>query len=116
MIVAIQGTKGFDDYQIFLRAIGTALRDLPEDDKEFILYSAGPMKINAFGQEFSNISERTLKSQGIKIKLVKVPPSWIDDNLNYIDYFAFFSKPKETWSKQAQHAHDKDANLWVYRY
>jgi hypothetical protein len=116
MIVAIQGTKGFNDYQIFLRAIGTALRDLPEDDKEFVIYSAGPMQINSFGQEFSNITERTLKSQGIKIKLVKVPPKWIDANLNYIDYFAFFSKPKETWSKQAQNAHDKDANLWVYRF
>jgi hypothetical protein len=116
MIVAIQGTKTFDDYQIFLRAMGTALRDLPEGDSEFLIFSAGPMRINAFGQEFSNISERTLKSKGIKIKLVKVPPSWIDSNLSSIDYFAFFSKPKETWSKQAQNAHDKDANLWVYRF
>ena len=116
MIVAIQGTKMFDDYQIFLRAMGTALRDLPEGDQEFLIFSAGPMRINAFGQEFSNISERTLKSKGIKIKLVKVPPSWIDSNLSGIDYFAFFSKPKETWSKQAQNAHDKDANLWVYRF
>lgn len=116
MIVAIQGTKTFDDYQIFLRAMGTALRDLPEGDQEFLVFSAGPMRINAFGQEFSNISERTLKSKGIKIKLVKVPPSWIDSNLSIIDYFAFFSKPKETWSKQAQNAHEKDANLWVYRF
>jgi hypothetical protein len=96
--------------------MGTALRDLPEGDQEFLIFSAGPMRINAFGQEFSNISERTLKSKGIKIKLVKVPPSWIDSNLSGIDYFAFFSKPKETWSKQAQNAHDKDANLWVYRF
>jgi hypothetical protein len=96
--------------------MGTALRDLPDGDQEFLIFSAGPMRINAFGQEFSNISERTLKSKGIKIKLVKVPPSWIDSNLAVIDYFAFFSKPKETWSKQAQNAHDKDANLWVYRF
>jgi hypothetical protein len=116
MIVAIQGTKNFDDYQIFLRAIGTALRDIPQGDSEFTIISAGPNKVNAFGMEFSNISERTLKAQGIKIKLVKVPPSWIDDNMEKIDYFAFFSKPKEPLSKQAQHAEHKDINLWVYRY
>ena len=45
MIVAIQGTKTFDDYQIFLRAMGTALRELPEDDKEFLIFSAGPVNI-----------------------------------------------------------------------
>jgi hypothetical protein len=116
MIVAIQGTKTFDDYQIFLRAMGTALRDLPDGDKEFIVFSAGPVNINQFGMEFMNVNERSMKGYGIKTKFVKVPPSWIDENIDQISYFAFFSKPKETWSKQAQHAHDKDANLWVYRY
>lgn len=116
MIVAIQGTKAFNDYQIFLRAMGTAMRSISEGETEFTIFSAGPTQINSFGQEFANITERSLKVRGIKIKLVKVPPKWIDDNLNIIDYFAFFSKPKETWSKQAQHAHDKDANLWVYRF
>lgn len=116
MIVAIQGSKSFQDYTIFLRAMGTAMSTLPEDDKEILIYSAGPYQINAMGMEFTNVSERSLKARGIKIKLVKVPPSWITDNLADIDYFAFFSKPKEVWSKQAQAAHDKDANLWVYRY
>jgi hypothetical protein len=116
MIVAIQGTKTFDDYQIFLRAMGTALRDLPEGDKEFIVFSAGPVNINQFGMEFMNVNERSMKGYGIKTKFVKVPPSWIDENIDQINYFAFFSQPKETWSKQAQNAHDKDANLWVYRY
>lgn len=116
MIVAIQGTKTFDDYQIFLRAMGTALRDLPEGDKEFIVFSAGPVNINQFGMEFMNVNERSMKGYGIKTKFVKIPPSWIDENLDQVNYFAFFSKPKETWSKQAQNAHDKDANLWVYRY
>jgi hypothetical protein len=116
MIVAIQGTKTFDDYQIFLRAMGTALRDLPDGDKEFVVFSAGPVNINQFGMEFMNVNERSMKGYGIKTKFVKVPPSWIDENIDQINYFAFFSKPKETWSKQAQHAHDKDANLWVYRY
>jgi hypothetical protein len=116
MIVAIQGTKTFNDYQIFLRAMGTALRDLPDGDKEFIVFSAGPVNVNQFGMEFMNVNERSMKGYGIKTKFVKVPPSWIDENIDQINYFAFFSKPKETWSKQAQHAHDKDANLWVYRY
>lgn len=116
MIIAIQGTKTFNDYTIFLRAMGTAMSDLPEDDKEILIYSAGPYQVNAMGMEFSNVSERSLKARGIRIRFIKIPPSWIMENMSDIDYFAFFCKPKEVWSKQAQAAHEKDANLWVYRY
>ena len=87
MIVGIQGTKGFTDYAVFLRGIGNALRDRPEDDKEFTIMSAGPVNINQFALEFANISERSLKAHGVRIKLVKVPPSWIRDNINSINYY-----------------------------
>ena len=36
MIVAIHGSRSFDDYNIFLRAMHTALTQLPEDDKMII--------------------------------------------------------------------------------
>lgn len=116
MIVAIQGTRGFNDYSIFLRAMGTALSSLSEDDKEFLIYSAGPQKINEFGMEFSNVSERSLKARGIKIKLVKVPPKWIRENITSIDYFAFFSKPKEPVTDLVDLADAKDIDLGIYRY
>jgi hypothetical protein len=37
MIVGVQGSKSFDDYNIFLRAIGTALSTIPKDDQDFIV-------------------------------------------------------------------------------
>ena len=35
MIVAVQGTHDFEDYNVFLRAMAVALSCLPVDDKEF---------------------------------------------------------------------------------
>lgn len=116
MIVAIQGTRGFDDYAVFLRAMGTALASIEDGDAEFTVYSAGPNNINAFGLEFCNVSERSLKARGIKVKFVKVPPSWLESNIKLIDYFAFFSKPKEPVSKLVDLADAKDVNVGVYRY
>lgn len=116
MIVAIQGTRAFDDYAIFLRAMGTALRSISDSDTEFTIYSAGPVNINKFGLEFSNISERSLKAQGIKIKFIKVPPSWLETNIKSIDYLAYFSKPKEPVSKLVDLADAKDIEVGVYRY
>lgn len=116
MIIGIQGTKSFDDYAVFLRAMGTALSSMQPDDKEFIIYSAGVSRINSFGMEFSNVSERSLKARGIKIKLIKVPPSWIKDNIHSIDYLAYFSKPKEPLSDLVNAAEAKDVSVGVYRY
>lgn len=116
MKVGIQGSKNFNDYAIFLRAMGTALSSMPDGDAEFTIYSAGPSHVNSFGQEFSNISERSLKARGIKIKLVKVPPSWIKTNIHDIDYFAYFCKPKEPMSELVDVAEAKDVSVGVYRY
>jgi hypothetical protein len=116
MIVAIQGTKAFDLYPVFLRAMGVALSNLPDEDKEFFIYSAGPSQINSMCSEFSNISERGLRARGIKIKMIKVPPSWIKENIHSINYFAFFSKPKEPVSAIVSYAESKDAKVGIYRY
>jgi hypothetical protein len=116
MIVAIQGTRGFNDYSVFLRAMGTAMSMLENDDKEILIFSAGPVNINEFGREFVNVSERSLKARGIKIKFTQVPPSWIERNLSSIGYFAYFSKPKEPVSKQVDIADAKDVEVGVYRY
>lgn len=116
MIVGIQGTRSFDDYAVFLRGMGAALASLEEGDREFIIYSAGPSNINSMGMEFSNISERGLKARGIKIKFIKVPPSWIKSNIHSINYFAFFSKPKEPASSLVDLASAKDVEVAIYRY
>jgi hypothetical protein len=116
MIVAAQGTKSFDEYSVFLRAMGAALSQMGEDDKEFYVYSAGPSKINSMALEFCNVSERSLKARGIKVRLIKVPPSWIKENISIVNYFAFFSKPKEAVSPLVSYAESKDASVGVYRF
>jgi hypothetical protein len=116
MIVGIQGTSSFNDYSVFLRAMGVALQQLPEGDKEFTVMSAGPLIINRFALEFLNISERSLKARGIKVKLVKVPSNWFKTNMNVIGYFAYFSKPKEPVSDLVDLADSKDIEVGVYRF
>jgi hypothetical protein len=116
MIVAIQGSRNFDDYSIFLRGIGTAMRSLADGDKEFIVYSAGPKQINNYILEFLNINERSLKGYGIKTKFIKVPPSWLTNNVSSIDYLLYFSKPKETIPAIVDLAEGKDIEVGVYRY
>lgn len=116
MIVGIQGTKNFNEYEIFLRGIGNALRSMPEGDTEFTIMSAGPLNINRFALEFANISERSLKGRGVRIKLVKIPADWIKTNIHKVDYFLFFSKPKEDYSELVKLAEAKDIEVGVYRY
>jgi hypothetical protein len=116
MIVAIQGSKTFKDYSVLLRAMGTSLSMLKEDDKEFFIYSAGPSTINSMGLEFSNVSERGLKARGIKIKFFKVPPSWVTANMQKIDYLVYFSQPKEPVSNLVDLAESKGIEVGVYRY
>lgn len=116
MILAIQGTRSFNDYTIFLRAMGTALYELKDGDEELLIYSAGPSNINSFGMEFTNISERSLKSRGIRIKFVKVPPRFIKERIHDIDYLAYFSKPKEPVSDLVDLAEAKDIEVGIYRF
>ncbi len=116
MIVGIQGSKTFNDYNVFLRAMGVALSSLGSEDTEILVASAGPLNINNMAMEFVNISERSLKARGIRIKLIKIPPSWIKDNIHSIGYFAYFSKPKEPVSDLVDVAEAKDIEVGVYRY
>lgn len=116
MIIAIQGTKNFSDYNVFLRAMGTALSLMPKDDKEILIYSVGPAVINSMGLEFSNISQRSLKARGIKIKFNTVPFNWMKSNIKDVDYLAYFSKPKEPLSELVELADAKDIEVGVYRF
>jgi hypothetical protein len=116
MIVGVQGTSSFDDYQVFLRAMAVALSGLKEEDPYFYIYSAGPANINMMAMEFTNLSERGMKSRGKKIKLEKIPPSWISENISEIDHFAFLSKPKEPVSKLVQEIQLKGIDVGLYRH
>lgn len=116
MIIAVQGSKNFTDYQIFLRAMGTALSTINPEDKEIFIYSAGPANVNSMCMEFSNIVERSMKARGIRIKMHKAPIKWMKENVDSFDYFVYLSKPKENLSELATLADKKDIEMGVYRY
>ena len=116
MIVGVQGTSSFDDYQVFLRAMGVTMSSLKDEDPYFYIYSAGPSNINSMVSEFVNLSERGLKSRGKKIKMYKVPPSWVTENISDINYFAFLSKEKEQVSKLVDDAKTNNVEYGIFRY
>lgn len=116
MIVGVQGSRSFDDYTIFLRAMGTALSMMEEGDSEFLIYSVGPAKVNSMAIEFANVTERSMKAQGIKIKVNKVPFSWAKENMFVLNYFAYFGKPGDRQSELVDIADRKNVEAGVYRY
>ena len=116
MIVGVQGTSSFDNYQIFLRSMAVALSELLENDKEFHIYSAGPNNINMMAMEFSNLSEKGMKSRGKTIKFFKVSPQWLEENISEVNHFAFLSNPKEPVSKIVHVSKLNNINTNVYNF
>lgn len=116
MMVGIQASRNFDDYAVFLRAMGTSLSMLSDDPGQLTIVSAGPARLNSMVLEFANVSERSLKARGISVKIRKVPPSWIKENVENLDYFAYFSKPKEAVSPLLKYVEDRDIEVGVYRF
>ena len=114
MNIAVQGTKEFSDYNIFLRAMGVALSDV--DDGEFNVYTAGPAQINSFTAEFCNRSENSLKQRGIKVRFYKVPTSFIEENAESFNYFAFLSAPNQRPSRLAATMELSGVEVGIFRY
>ena len=116
MIVGVQGTSSFDNYQIFLRSMAVALSELLENDKDFHIYSAGPNNINMMAMEFSNLCEKGMKSRGKTIKFFKVSPQWLEENISEVNHFAFLSNPKEPVSKIVHVSKLNNINTNVYNF
>jgi hypothetical protein len=116
MIVAVQGTNDFSDYNVFLRAMSVALSGMKDDDKEFVIYSVGPTRINSMVSEFSNLSERGMKARGKKIKFYKAPMSWMEENMQHMNYFAFLSNPKQGQSKLVDLAEANNVEVGIFKY
>ena len=116
MIVGVQGTSSFNNYNVFLRAMAVALSELTNEEQEFYLYSAGPGNISEMAMEFVNLSERGMKSRGKSIKLFRVTPEWIEENINSFNHFAFVSNPKEKVSNIVNLSRSKNINTNVYNF
>lgn len=114
MIIAVEGTKQFTDYETFMRAMGVALSQ-PNDESIIEVWSAGPHKINNFTAAFCNSAENYLKQKGFKILFRKVPPSYVTDNMNYISYYAFFSSKNEPTSKNVASAELSGIETGIFR-
>ena len=116
MMVGVQGTRSFDDYQILLRAMHTALSDIPDNDSEFFIYSAGPSNINQMVKEFINVTERSMKGYGIKSKYFMVPANWIEENIDNFSYIVYLSKPGERTSDLVEVAEENNVDVGIYRF
>ena len=96
--------------------MAVALSDLNQEEKEFYLYSAGPGNVNDMAMEFVNLSEKGMKSRGKSIKLFKVTPKWIEENIQNFNHFAFVSNPKENVSNIVSLSKSKNINTNVYNF
>ena len=116
MIIAVQGTSKFNDYNIFMRSMAVGMSMLSEKDKEILVYSMGPKQINNYVTEFCNITERSLKARGIKIRYQKVPLSWAEEHVANFNYFIFLSKPGEYNSKLVAQAELAGVEVGLFKY
>lgn len=99
-----------------MRAMSVAMSGMSKEDKSIIVYSVGPRKVNGFVAEFCNITERSLKSRGIKIKYSRVPLTWAEDHVKDFNYLIFLSKPKEYTSKLVAEAELSGVEVGIFRY
>jgi hypothetical protein len=115
MIIGVQGSKKFADYDTFMRAMGVALSQ-PNNEDIIEVWSAGPHKINSFTAAFCNSAENYLKQKGYKVLFRKVPAQYIEQNIEYLSYLAYFSEKNEKPSKLIATAELADIEVGIYRY
>jgi hypothetical protein len=117
MKVLIQGTKTFNQYEIFINALGRIIRSMDDSDDELVVATLGPQNITHMAHEFINVSERTLKANGVRPKVLPRTVRWAKTNLDDFDQFVFFCKPKERLSEIAALVDKKSGpDLVVHRY
>lgn len=116
MIIVVEGTKTFSDYELFMRGMSVAM-STPILNNEIQVWSLGPHKINSFTAAFCNSSENYLKQKGYKVSFSKVNTDYVRQYIEYVDYYAYFSLPKEPISKFTAYAQNQeDVEVGIFRY
>lgn len=116
MIIGLQGTNSFKDYNILMRSMGTALSMLDkENDKTFTVFCSGARQTYLMALEFINVTENSLKSAGVKPKLIKISTHALEEKIKELDYFIFLANKKEPVSPLVDLAIAKDTEYGVYR-
>lgn len=114
MIIAVQGTKNFSDYETFMRAMGVALSQ-PNSDDTIEVWSAGPHNVNNFTAAFCNSAENYLRQKGYRVSFKKLPAKYIEDNISNISYLAYFSKRNEKSSPLVATAELNNTEIGIFR-
>lgn len=114
MIIAVEGTKNFSDYEIFMRAMGVALSQ-PNNENIIEVWSAGPHKINSFTAAFCNSAENYLKQKGYKVVFKKLPSTYVSENISYVSYLAYFSTKNDKTSRLVAEAEMTGIEVGIYR-
>lgn len=115
MIIAVQGTRSFTEYNTFMRAMSVALCGIG-DDKTIEIWTAGPHKINGFTAAFCNSSENYLKTKGIKISFKSLPADVIATRLAEVKYFAYLCKKNDKVSKLVASAELAGVETGIFKY
>lgn len=116
MIIVAEGTRAFDNYELFIKGLTVAMSHIGEDNYVQV-WSLGPYKVNNFTAGFCNSSSNYLKGKGIKIRFSKVSYDWTKQNIDHINYYAFFSNPKEPLSKFANWIQHKEGiEIGIFRF
>lgn len=115
MIIAVQGTKSFNDYETFIRAMGVALSNA-KNDGMIEVWSAGPHIINNFTAAFCNSTENYLKQKGYRVSFKKLPANMIEDNISDVSFFALLANKKEPNTKLLASAELAGIENGVFRY
>jgi hypothetical protein len=116
MVIVVEGTKEFSDYEIFMRAMTVAL-STPNDNNQIQVWTLGPHKINNFTAAFCNSAENYLKQKGFKVSFSKINEQWVKQNIEHVTYYAYFSLPKEPLSKFATYMeHQEGLEMGIFRY
>ena len=117
MKVLLQGSKDFNDYQVLMRAMGVALSFMSPRDKDFQIYSVGPHKTSDLALSFTNLTENSLKSRGIKAKFYTLPAKLAEDKIDRFDYMVYVSNPENRrLSALTNKAEKNGIELGIFRY
>ena len=117
MRLLIESTKGFDDYQVFMRAMGVVMGHMKSSNDFIDVYSVGTYKLNAMVNEFFNVAEDSLRSRGIKHSFNILPGSTPELIMTRFNYMAYLSNPENTkLSKLVTLAEENNIEVGVFRY
>ena len=117
MRLLIESTKGFKDYQVFMRAMGVVMSHMKGSDKSIDVFSVGTHKLNAMASEFFNVAEDSLKARGIKHSFNLLPGSTPEMIMTRFNYMAYFSNPENTkLSKLTVLAEENGIEVGIFRY